>query len=116
MGSDSVTKRAMVAAGGGVRRRKKRRESYSMYVYKVLKQVHPDAGISASGMRVMNSFIADAFNRISAEAVRLSKYSGKSTVTSRDIQSAVRLVLPGELAKHAASEGSKAITKYTAAA
>ncbi|CAH2021271.1 unnamed protein product [Acanthoscelides obtectus] len=30
--------------------------------------------------------------------------------TSREIQTAVRLLLPGELAKHAVSEGTKAVT------
>ena len=29
------------------------------------------------------------------------------------VQTAVRLLLPGELAKHAVSEGTKAVTKYT---
>ncbi len=37
------------------------------------------------------------------------------TVTSREIQTAVRLILPGELAKHAVSEGTKAVTKFTSA-
>lgn len=35
------------------------------------------------------------------------------TMTSREIQTAVRLILPGELAKHAVSEGTKAVTKFT---
>ena len=30
-------------------------------------------------------------------------------------QTAVRLILPGELAKHAVSEGTKAVTKFEAA-
>uniref|UniRef100_A0A8C5KXP8 Histone H2B n=1 Tax=Jaculus jaculus TaxID=51337 RepID=A0A8C5KXP8_JACJA len=47
----------------GKKRKRSRKESYSVYVYKVLKQVHPDTG--------------------------------------------------GELAKHAVSEGTKAVTKYT---
>jgi histone H2A len=34
-------------------------------------------------------------------------------VDSRDVQSAVRLVLPGEIAKHAVSEGTKAVTKFS---
>ena len=34
-------------------------------------------------------------------------------MTSREIQTAVRLILPGELAKHAVSEGTKAVTKFT---
>ena len=36
---------------------KKRTETYSSYIYKVLKQVHPDTGISKKGMSIMNSFI-----------------------------------------------------------
>ncbi len=47
------------------------------------------------------------------EASKLSRYNKKPTVTSREIQTAVRLVLPGELAKHAVSEGTKAVTKFT---
>ncbi len=31
----------------------------------------------------------------------------------KEIQTSVRLLLPGELAKHAVSEGTKAVTKYT---
>jgi histone H2B len=42
-------------------------------------------------------------------------YNGKATISSREIQTAVRLVLPGELAKHAVSEGTKAVTKFTSA-
>ena len=37
------------------------------------------------------------------------------TLSSREIQTAVRLMLPGELAKHAMSEGTKAVAKYTSA-
>ena len=46
---------------------------------------------------------------------RLAHYNKRSTITSREIQTAVRLLLPGELAKHAVSEGTKAVTKYTSA-
>ncbi|KAM7248066.1 hypothetical protein CapIbe_000105 [Capra ibex] len=38
---------------------------------------------------------------------------GAEAVTSREVQTAVHLRLPGELAKHAMSEGTKAVTKYT---
>lgn len=95
------------------RKNRKRKESYSIYIYKVLKQVHPDTGISSKAMHIMNSFVCDTFERIAAEAARLSHYNKKSTITSREVQTAVRLLLPGELAKHAVSEGTKAVTKYT---
>ena len=94
-------------------KKKKRTESYSIYIYKVLKQVHPDTGISTKGMSIMNSFISDIFDKIANEAGKLVRYNKKGTLTSREIQTAVRLALPGELAKHAVSEGTKAVTKYT---
>ncbi|MXQ88722.1 hypothetical protein E5288_WYG003347 [Bos mutus] len=64
-------------------------------------------------MGIMNSFVNDIFEHIAGEASHLACYNKRSTVTSREIQTVVRLLLPGELAKHAMSEGTKAITKYT---
>ena len=75
--------------------------------------MHPDTGISKRAMSIMNSFIADIFERISGEAGKLVRYNKRSTLSSREIQTAIRLLLPGELAKHAVSEGTKAVTKYT---
>merc|ERR1712110_468435 len=79
---------------------KRRKESYAIDIYKVLKQVHPDTGVSSKAMSIMNSFVNDIFERIAAEASRLAHYNKRSTITSREIQTAVRLLLPGELAKH----------------
>ena len=84
-----------------------------MYMYKVLKQAHPDTGISSKAMGIMNSFINDIFECIAGKASRLAHYNKCSTITSREIQTAMHLLLPGELAKHAVSKGTKAVTKYT---
>ena len=97
----------------GKKTRRHRKESYAIYIYKVLKQVHPDTGISSKAMAIMNSFVNDIFERIANEASRLAHYNKRSTISSREIQTGVRLLLPGELAKHAVSEGTKAVTKYT---
>ena len=97
----------------------------------VLKQVHPDTGISNKAMAILNSFVNDIFERIATEALskrpfifdfpmeadrvsELAAYSKKSTISSREIQTAVRLILPGELAKHAISEGTKSVTSKSA--
>lgn len=101
------------AAGDKKKMRRRRKESYSIYIYKVMKQVHPDTGISSRAMGIMNSFVNDVFERVAGEASRLANYNKKSTISSREVQTAVRLLLPGELAKHAVSEGTKAVTKYT---
>ncbi|CAI9622528.1 unnamed protein product, partial [Staurois parvus] len=66
----------------GKKRRKTRKESYAIYVYKVLKQVHPDTGISSKAMSIMNSFVNDIFERIAGEASRLAHYNKRSTITS----------------------------------
>merc|ERR1712055_1138572 len=95
-------------------------DNFSGAIFKVLKQVRPDTGITAKSMSVINSFCIDIFDRLAREAAKLGKRprdEGRkklSYITSRDIQTAARLVLPGELAKHAVSEGTKAVTKYTA--
>ncbi|KAH9276734.1 histone H2B.1 [Batrachochytrium salamandrivorans] len=92
-------------------KKKTRKETYSTYIYKVLKQVHPDTGISNKAMSIMNSFVNDIFERIAGEASKLASYNKRSTISSREVQTSVRLILPGELAKHAVSEGTKAVTK-----
>ncbi len=94
------------------RRRKANYSSYQSYIYKVLKQVHPDTGVSKKAMSIMDSFVHDIFERLATEAGRLARYNKRHTITSREVQTAVRLILPGELAKHAVSEGTKAVTKY----
>ena len=114
-GAKKAASAAKKAGRTGTKRRthKRRRESFGIYIYKVLKQVHPDTGISSKAMSIMNSFVYDIFERISKEASHLAHYGKRATITSREIQTAVRLLLPGELAKHAVSEGTKAVTKYT---
>lgn len=106
-----------ISKEGGSDKKKKRTkksvETYKIYIFKVLKQVHPDIGISSKAMGIMNSFINDIFEKLAQESSRLARYNKKPTITSREIQTAVRLVLPGELAKHAVSEGTKAVTKFT---
>nr|7ON1_d Chain d, Histone H2B [Saccharomyces cerevisiae]7ON1_h Chain h, Histone H2B [Saccharomyces cerevisiae] len=97
----------------GKKRSKARKETYSSYIYKVLKQTHPDTGISQKSMSILNSFVNDIFERIATEASKLAAYNKKSTISAREIQTAVRLILPGELAKHAVSEGTRAVTKYS---
>jgi len=106
-------KKTAVPAGEKKKRTKARKETYSSYIYKVLKQVHPDTGISNRAMSILNSFVNDIFERVATEASKLAAYNKKSTISSREIQTSVRLILPGELAKHAVSEGTKAVTKYS---
>ncbi len=96
-------------------RKRRNPESFKSYIAKVLKQVHPETRISKRSIMIVNNFVCDTFDKVATEAAKLCKMNKKMTMTSRDVQSAVRLVLPGELSKHAVSEGTKAMTKFTQA-
>lgn len=93
---------------------KKRHETFNLYIFKVLKQVHPNIGMSKKAMGIMNSFVHDTFDRIASEAGHLVKYNKRQTLDARAIQCAAKLVLPGELSKHAETEATKAVNKYNA--
>jgi histone H2B len=82
----TASKPAAEPSGEKKKRRKVRKETYSSYIYKgesilsnlvvdsklinglVLKQVHPDTGISNKAMAILNSFVNDIFERIATEA------------------------------------------------
>lgn len=135
--------------------------NFSSYIFKVLKQVHPNSSISLDAKSQINEILYLMANIISKKAnfliseecghnpdhagtikglkngknknisgeeqiVKLQKVeqgkrskpnaTKKETVSSREIQTAVRLLIPEELGKHAMSEGTKAVTKYTSSA
>ena len=94
-----------------VKGRRVRKETFGVYIYKVLKQVHSDIGISKKSMSIMNSFINDIYEKIAIESANLVRYNKKHTLSAREIQCAVKLLLPGELSKHAIIEGAKAVNK-----
>ncbi|KAJ7931894.1 histone-fold-containing protein, partial [Mycena leptocephala] len=75
-----TSKAAAPADGEKKKHKKTRKETYSSYIYKVLKQVHPDTGISNKAMAILNSFVNDIFERIASEASKLAQYSKKSTI------------------------------------
>ena len=64
-----------IAKGDKKKRKGKRKESYAIYIYKVLKQVHPNTGVSSKAMSIMNSFVNDLFERIAAEVCKLVYYN-----------------------------------------
>ena len=74
--------------------RKKRVETFNLYIFKVLKQVHPNVGMSKKAMSIMNSFVFDTFERIAIEAGKLVSYNNRSTMDARAVQAATKLVLP----------------------
>ena len=93
--------------------RRKNLNSYSVYIYRVLKCIHQEIGISKKAMSVVNSFVCDMFEKIASEASRLCKYQNRSTLSMRDISAAVKLIIPTEnLLLHANAEMWRAIARF----
>jgi histone H2B len=86
-------------------------DSFARYIHKVLQQVHPGLGMSKKSISVLDSMVVDMYARLLMEARRLMGHGKRETLTTRDIQGAVRLCLPGELRSHAIAEGVKALSK-----
>ena len=87
-------------------------DSYAKHICKLLKKIHPDLDISKKAVKNMDLFIKDVFERIATEAGRLARYNKDHQITSREVQTAVRLVVPGELAKRSVLFATKAMIKY----
>lgn len=95
-----------------IKRTKTRHERYSMYLYKVLKQVKANLGISHSAMIILNTFLHDMFEKLALESSRLCKLARRQTLDTRTLQTATRLLIPDELGTFAVSSGTKAVTHY----
>lgn len=107
-------KRAGGAKKGGKRGRKPRR-SFKTYISRVLKQTaKTKLTLSGRAAAVINSFVNDQLDRIATQAAQVARSNRKQTLGSREIQTAVRLALPAELAKHAMAEGTKAVGRASA--
>ena len=99
----------------GLRRRKqgiKKEETYKIYIFRLLKLVRPNNTISSKAMSIMNSLVNDLFLRVAQEASLIAQKNKKATLSWKEIQTAVRLVYPGELAIHACAEGVRAKGKF----
>nr|XP_025717894.1 late histone H2B.L4-like [Callorhinus ursinus] len=93
-------------------RRRHCSDSFATYFARVLKHVHEGLSLSQEAVSVMDSFVKDIFELMPEEASRLARFTKRSTITTREIQTAVRLLQPGEIGKHAVSEAVKAVIRF----
>lgn len=96
------------------RRRQLRRlqgghESYSVYIRRVLKEIHPDISISKKAMKILDSFVHGLYEQLATEASRAARIHRRNSLTSRDVEISVRVVLPEGLARRAMDKGNLAV-------
>ena len=87
-------------------------KAFQLYIYRVLKQVTPELGLSKLAMQQCNQIVADLFERILDESRKLTLFNKKCTLSSKEIETAVKLLFNGELSKHAVHEGRQSIAKF----
>ena len=88
---------------------------FDIYIRKVGRQVHRDTNLSNDFLNQTNRIIVRLGEKIAEKAFQLTEKEDRKTIGPREIQLATRLIIPGELTKHAVSEGTKAVTKYSSA-
>jgi histone H3/H4 len=92
--------------------RPKGQVDFRRYIFMVLRQVQPDKGITQVAKDELNAWLLYVGQTIAKKAVAIAYGAKKQTVSTREIQTAVRLLIPKELARHAVSEGTKAVTTF----
>lgn len=93
--------------------RRRNDPNYSTYIHKIMKQVHPDLQMSKQTIMAANGLLEVLMAKLTKSSADIAKCAKKSTLSARHVQGAVKLVMPGDLAKHAVSEGTKATIKFT---
>jgi len=92
-------------------RRRKGKQTFSTYIYKVQQEMKGN-GMSKKGMAVMNSIVTDVFDRLMKEASDAAKYAKKATVGHKEVKTAVKFILPGDLCEEAIKNADKAVEKF----
>lgn len=82
---------------------------------KLLSTIHPHVGMTLAAARVLVSMVDDLLTRILDCASDRLLGVGAHLVTARDIQSAVRVILSRDLARHAISGGTASVQLYSRA-
>lgn len=95
------------------RKFKKCAPNYVSYIHKVLKQMHPDLGISSKAILHVNSVVESVVDQMTVHGTRVARVGKKTTLSAAHIQAAAKIALPSAIANHAVSEGTKAVIKFT---
>ena len=91
-------------------------KAFNTYIFRVLKQVCSEKeqiGISTSAMATMNSIVADTFDNLMSEGRMLVINQKKSTLSSKDVETAVKLLIPGDLGKGSVQEGRQGLKDHS---
>lgn len=87
--------------------------SYRVFVHRILKAEHPNIGVGGPALTVLDKAVQYLIKMLMYHADVARRQEGVKTITSRHVQTAVRLWFPGEMAKRAVTAGTKILARYT---
>ena len=86
--------------------------SFSTYIFRVLKANKEEVTVSKKSMQLFNTLIVELFTKIMKESRDLALYQKKNTINTREIETATKLVLKGELRKQALAHAAHTLKTY----
>ncbi|KAH0478639.1 MAG: uncharacterized protein KVP18_004057 [Porospora cf. gigantea A] len=94
--------------------RNRKANPFRSAIWKLIKQEIGNMKVSTKSLEVFTSFVMDTFRRLVGEASELAKHGKKDTIQQRDVLTACKLTIGGELGRHAMMETQNALAKFSA--
>ena len=88
--------------------------NFEVYIKRVVSQVHPTLLLEKRASECLNAIINYSLLRLT-QTCNTIKPEDKKTLSPLEIQTAVKLVIPGELSKHGVVEGFMSVNKASSA-
>lgn len=86
--------------------------SFNNYLRKLLNQVQPECNMGKDSSEQLDSLLKHISMRLAREARAIAHSTGRLTIQHEDVEAAVRLIFPENLAKHAMENGLKALDSF----
>lgn len=86
--------------------------NFHRYIRKILHSINSEYQITLEGIEITNNFLNDILMKIIMESSNLVKNSHKKTLQYKDIESACKLILPGQIREYAIMKGNDALSQY----
>ena len=87
--------------------KKKKSHMFETYISKVLKQISPSNGITNNAKQQLNSILCHIMKHISMLTVKLTMAGKKKTISLKEVENSLILVLSGKLLENSLKEGRK---------
>lgn len=87
-------------------------KSFRVYIFRLLKTVHSELHITKSAIETIDSTVRVVADRIVERALTLTSGDDKKTISSSEVETAVKMLFPASLSKQLLTLASSAMKKY----